>query len=162
MRSITFVDFLEALARVAEVIWYVGPTSRHIANVVLVKPSLFASWGHHAMLIGGVRRRAAGSPPTDEELKAWGGKSKEGLYYYYYRMEKLAGGPMGRATNRGIKRRPSAVMGAPKTRPLEQKLTQILGVIRKSLMSELNTRDERTLIRLLSEGSASTRRSIRR
>ena len=36
------------------------------------------------------------------------------------------------------------------------------GVIRKSLMSELNTRDERALIKLLAEGSASTRRSIRR
>jgi hypothetical protein len=29
-------------------------------------------------------------------------------------------------------------------------------------MSELNTRDERALIKLLAEGSASTRRSIRR
>jgi len=114
------------------------------------------------VLIGGVRRRTPGSPPTDDELKAWGGKSKEGLYYYYYRMEKLMGGPMGRATNRGIQRRPSAVMEAPKTRPLEHKLAAILGVIRKSLMSELNTRDERALIKLLSEGSASTRRSIRR
>jgi hypothetical protein len=76
-----------------------------------------------------VRRGGSfGSPPSDEELKAWGGKSKDGLYYYYYRMEKLMGNPVFQTANKGIKRRPSAVMQAPKTRPLEQKLEQIIGV----------------------------------
>ncbi|KAK3273578.1 hypothetical protein CYMTET_18185 [Cymbomonas tetramitiformis] len=104
VQRISFVDFLEALARVTDTI----------------------------------------SPPSTEELREWGAKGDEPLYEYFMRVERSHS-----AASVMIRRHNSSGLLSPKTRPLAEKLEQVIGVIKGTLISELHCKDETDLVKVL-------------